>query len=543
MKRFFTLIFAVALLCVLSGVNPAFSQDNELHAIYIEKNQFTTNPFKQSPGIALYDNINISQQEAPQNEPSVAISRTDPNIVVAAWRDFRLGHLEPNVVRRIGYSFSTDGGITWSASQLLPDPNPDHLSQSDPVVVCDMDGNFYISSTSRQPVTYYNREMLLYKSNDNGQTFQLHATAVPGSGIQGEDKEWIFVDPVETNPTYNTLMIAWRSFGPSYGIKFRKSDVGGANWNPTVDVSDWGSGQGANLATGIDGRVIVVWIDYGIYYDISYDGGNTFGSDRLLSGASTSSNNAFPFICVDYSDGPTRGNVYVVWADARQGSDDVWFQRSEDNGETWLGQPIRVNDVTLSHQTWPVVCCDTDGKLVVIYYDEGVAPGLITTKMAYSTDAGNTWTNEILSNMAFQGNAPNSNVRFGDYIEIDAYEGKIIPVWTDDRAGNYDQEIYTAHIDIAISTEELTSGSQLQASISPNPFTGSANLRFTTGEEQKLEISLFNAYGKKLDVIENRYFGKGTHELAFTGNIASGVYYVAFITEGIKRSVIKIVKL
>ena len=100
------------------------------------------------------------------------------------------------MVRRIGYSYSHDGGITWSESQLLPDPMPDHLSQSDPVLTSDAAGNFYLSSTSRQPVVNYNRQMLLYKSTDNGISFQLHAIAVPGSGSQGEDKEWIFCDPV-----------------------------------------------------------------------------------------------------------------------------------------------------------------------------------------------------------------------------------------------------------------------------------------------------------------------------------------------------------
>jgi hypothetical protein len=40
---------------------------------------------------ALFTNINLSGNTAPQNEPSVRISRVNPNIVVAAWRDFRSG--------------------------------------------------------------------------------------------------------------------------------------------------------------------------------------------------------------------------------------------------------------------------------------------------------------------------------------------------------------------------------------------------------------------------------------------------------------------
>src|SRR5947208_725727 len=67
---------------------------------------------------AVFNNVNISNNPAPQNEPSVKISRKNPNLVVAAWRDFRLG-IDPNAVRRVGYSRSTNGGATWSVPALL----------------------------------------------------------------------------------------------------------------------------------------------------------------------------------------------------------------------------------------------------------------------------------------------------------------------------------------------------------------------------------------------------------------------------------------
>ena len=130
MKKYRLIVFITTLI-LLSIPGIIFGQANELHAIFIEKNHFTSNTFKESPGSRDYTNINVSGESSPQNEPSIAISRTNPDIVVAAWRDFRLGYIEPDVVRRIGYSRSTDGGITWSTSQLLPDPTPDHISQRD----------------------------------------------------------------------------------------------------------------------------------------------------------------------------------------------------------------------------------------------------------------------------------------------------------------------------------------------------------------------------------------------------------------------------
>src|SRR5690349_23304497 len=58
----------------------------------------------------VFPNYNLTINGAPQNEPSVRISRVNPNFFVAAWRDFRLGYINPNIERRIGYTYSTNGG-------------------------------------------------------------------------------------------------------------------------------------------------------------------------------------------------------------------------------------------------------------------------------------------------------------------------------------------------------------------------------------------------------------------------------------------------
>jgi hypothetical protein len=399
-----------------------------------------------------------------------------------------------------------------------------------------MDGNFYISSTSRQPVPDYNRQMLLYKSTDNGQTFSLHAVAVPGSGFNGEDKEWIYVDPFPESPSYNNLMIAWRSFGPSYGIKFRKSDVGGANWSSTVDVSDQSSGQGANLTTGVDGRIIVVWYQDGIRYDISYDNGNSFGTDRILSSYSSNINNSWPFICTDNSNTDTHGNIYVVWADSRQNYDDVWFQRSTDGGETWLNQPIRVNGSPGYSQYWPVIRCDSDGRLFVVYYDEGVDPWYMNTMISYSDDAGNTWNHQLLSSESFPGDAPNYNVRFGDYIELDVLQGKIIPVWTDDRAGNYNQEIYTAIVDIYTGLDEVASANALKVVNYPNPFSESINIEITLEEDETISADIFDSYGKHIESLFEGNLSPGSHSFNWKSAVPAGIYHLKVSHSGFTES-------
>ncbi|MBU2651209.1 MAG: T9SS type A sorting domain-containing protein [Bacteroidetes bacterium] len=530
MKRLFTFTVLIMLLTALS----AQESDNELHAFYKERNHTVIpqwNTWNAEYG-SLFDNYNITNEEAPQNEPSVRISRVNPDIIVAAWRDFREGWQSPDIVRRIGYSYSHDGGLTWSESKLLPDPEPNHLSQSDPVVMSDSQGFFYISSTSRQPVTNYNREMLIYRSADNGENFELYSVAVPGSGLQGEDKEWIFVDPVETNPTYDNMFIIWRSFGPSNGIKFRKSADHGLTWSSTVNVSDVSTGQGANVASGVNGEIFAVWLNIGIMFDVSNNGGQSFGQDHMLANLNVNEYYSFPYIAVDYSNLESRGNVYVVWADNRTGTEDIWFQRSEDNGQSWLPNPIRVNDVATNDQYWPMIMCDTNGMIAVIYYDDRTQAGLLGTYLAVSEDEGNTWTNIKLNSAPFFGFTPNSDVRFGDYIGVDMLGGKVIPVWTDDRTFDDNQEIYTAVMDIHTGIPKVTNKPLADIGIYPQPVKDQARIDVTLLETGHVRLEIRDPLGKVVDVINEENLTAGTHSYQWHANrFPPGMYFLTLKTK------------
>ncbi len=130
------------------------------------------------------------------------ISRKNPNRVVAAWRDFRTG-VSP-ALRRVGYSFSTDGGQTWSVSQLTPQIIPGAPLSSDPVVVVDTSGNFYIYTISLNEING-NGELWLFKSTDQGETFnQVYEMA---TGPWFEDKEWGTTDFSPTSPFVNTTVL------------------------------------------------------------------------------------------------------------------------------------------------------------------------------------------------------------------------------------------------------------------------------------------------------------------------------------------------
>ena len=464
MKKF-TMIFLIAIFFLPST---ALSQ-NKRHSIFdspherdetrwLNKFPHSFTPLKvpvHNPVfITDFLNIDISNDPSPQNEPSVKISRINPNRVIAAWRDFRTGVNPP--LRRVGYSLSTDGGQSWSVSQLLPQIIPGALLSSDPVVGVDLSGNFYIYTISLNDNTG-NGELWVFKSTDEGKTFdKVYQMANAPSSF--EDKEWATSDLNSSSPFANNLYCSWTRFYPSTQILLVRSTDEGVTWSSPVTVSDQSAVQGSFPAVGPNGELYVTWLGYNvtdkIMFDKSTDGGVTFGTDIIISNAT---NSWFPHMAVDLSGGPRNGYIYVTWGDDRNGDDDAFLSYSSDGGDTW-SSPMTVNNDPGGEgklQFWPSVAISELGEISIIFYDtrNTVNNNFIEAYIARSTDGGVTFTNELMSTEPSPTSTPNGDVRFGDYIGIDAYGGYVVPIWTDERAGGYDMDIYTAVVNPLLPVE------------------------------------------------------------------------------------------
>lgn len=385
-------------------------------------------------------------------EPSIAISLSNPDVLVAG-----------SILDRVYYS--KDGGKTWTTDDL----ESPHGVWGDPVVISDTNGRFLFFHLSDPDGKNWSSPKILDRIvcqwSDNGGEDWSEGSYMGLNHPKDQDKEWAAVD-LNTNAVYCT----WTQFD-TYGSKdssefsnilFARSDDGGESWSEAIQINELSGNcidddqttEGAVPAVGPNGEIYVAWAyDEKIYFDHSFDGGKTWREHDVtvadqpggwtvnIPGLNRS--NGMPITAADASNGEYSGRVYVCWADLRNGETDmdIWIAHSSDSGNTWT-EPIRVNgDTTHTMQFLPWMTVDPiTGHVHAVYYDRRNHNDAKTdVVVATSTDGGNTWTEQFVNDESF---LPLEFVFFGDYNDIDAYNGRVRPIWTEFRNGKL--QVWTA---------------------------------------------------------------------------------------------------
>ena len=198
--------------------------------------------------------------------------------------------------------------------------------------------------------------------------------------------------------------------------------------------------EGAMAASGLKGEVYVAWAGpKGLYFDKSLDGGVTFGKDKIIAAppggwdidvTGIQRANGMPVTKVDTSNSPHRGTIYVNWVDARNGDHDVFMMASRDGGNRW-SEAVRVNDDRARNGkeqffTWMAVD-PMDGSVNIVFYDRRDLDGTKTgVTLARSIDGGKTFVNNKVNLKPCECN---KGIFFGDYSGIDAYGGRVVPIF------------------------------------------------------------------------------------------------------------------
>ena len=77
----------------------------------------------------------------------------------------------------------------------------------------------------------------------------------------------------------------------------------------------------------------------------------------------------------------------------------------------------------------------------------------------------------------------------------------------------------------------------------PNPFSDILNISFTNPENQEIKISVYDAYGRKVGLIENKTFKSGYHNIEWnSNNLPNGIYFIRIETNNYVKNQ-KIIKI
>ena len=377
-------------------------------------------------------NILISSERG-SCEPSIKIDPSDPEKIVAGIVLDQVAH-------------SNDGGKTWKVDHLYSD----YGVWGDPVIDADDQGRFYYFHLSNPKEGHWIDRIVCQRSDDGGKTWNNGSFAGLNAEKQ-QDKHWSVIDQ-RTGAIY----ITWTEFD-TYGstdptcyskIRFSASYDKAETWSEAITISekygdcidDDETTEGAVPAVGPDGELYVCWANEdGLVFSKSLDKGKTWSKEKVIDPMPGGwamdipgiyRANGMPILKVDLSDSPSRGTLYVNWADQRNGDDDtdIWLKKSTDGGETWTVAQRVNNDPEGRQQFFTWMDIDqSNGKLYFVFYDRRAHADLNTdVYLAYAEPGAKEILNLKISDSPF---IPDPKIFFGDYTNISVVDGVIRPIW------------------------------------------------------------------------------------------------------------------
>jgi hypothetical protein len=426
----------------------------------------------------------------PQEEPSVAVDPSDPDVIAVGANDAcgsRFGDLW------VGYYRSEDGGRTWSRS-LVPgfshDTSEDGVSSpvhkgcngaSDPALAFDREGTLFFGFLCFGVREEQRGSIYVARYEDHGARYA-GTVAVQRSGSTGfEDKPALAVDTSDGDRA-GSIYAAWTDFGTfggrvrfCEGVFFARSTDGGHEFQPAVPISGRVCAHVADVAVGPAGDVHVTFRNpRKIWITSSTDGGETFSRPQVVANFNPFDAGDFLIAARNCGDGPHEclthltfprfdtnpavaadgAGVHVVYsAQDRIGRGRVFVKTSPD-GTAWPEPAVQIHPRGQGHE-WMADVASDGSRLNVVFLDSRDDPAfaprhvpgetadgknsgnVINTYLARSADGGRTWREQRLS---AAGSNPNWEVEdaarvpfYGDYLSVAAVPGRGFAAWPDSR--------------------------------------------------------------------------------------------------------------
>ncbi len=426
---------------------------------------------------------------------SLATSPLDPNFVVGG---YELGGNYCDTHSR--FVASTDGGYTWRGGNFAGQYFGDLELRNDSLVAFDSHGvayyaglaggsnsSGYIVFTSTDGLTWNRPHQIAVASYSDYRDLADFAIDRNSPGSEPYAGSLYFASPYyQAVPPYDL------------GLHLRYSRDNGVTWSSDEPVSDPDTANNyyyrPSVKVASNGIVYVgfteiitgsVYNSPRLYLDKSTDGGQSWGTDQLITGApiypigasdwkyhertlvdsagcSLVRINHNPIIGVS----PSNPNeVYVVWNDGRWDltedlceranaqHSDIAFSRTTDGGATWSA-PVRINDDPQGNgidQWQPTMEVAPDGTIGVTWYDRRYSTDHHMYDLAYSqsTDGGLTWSpNQRVTDQSSDGTQLNDNKGIDD---LGFRRGMVfgsdylLSSWIDTRDGLTQGHLYVDH--------------------------------------------------------------------------------------------------
>jgi hypothetical protein len=497
-------------------------------------------------------NIRIYPSVVTQTEPVIAVSPTDPLLLFASARSINTA----SGFSSEGVYVSTDGGTHWAGSDTCTGPLLANHG-GDPGVMVTTGGRIVLTHIGSVFPGVYS-----HYSTDRGGTWSPATTL---TSQQPEDKGTVAMDMDPGSPYYGHLYAAWVNFVSPFPVLISRSTDEGGSWSvpTTINTPPPRRCSGGSAAVGLDGRLYVVWAgmtptapfleDFAGFASSSNGGTswnvaqNIYDMGGINGTLATKGNirvNGLPQIAVDRSAGIRRGWLYVVTSEKELspagGDPDIILHRSSDGGSTW-STGIRVNHDSFNNgkiQYFPAMDVDQEGTVNIMFCDDrNTAADSAEIMLARSTDGGDTWSEQVISNHRFKPKpiiGGSSNYQ-GDHLALLCVGSKLYALWMDDSSGLY--QIWLAVVTPGSDAPEpgrdpLPMTSELLQNY-PNPFNPTTTIPFRLAHTGHVRLIVYDIRGRELGVLLDEVRAAGTYRVNFPPSgmsPPSGAYIVRMVT-------------
>ncbi len=316
------------------------------------------------------------------------------------------------------------------------------------------------STHPRLSVDPVGRIYALWEEEQNGRSYHIFLNRSVDGGVtwQKEDRRldqdkpagsWSSNSQIRSDGKGH-VYIAWRTKHQdgAKDLLFIASTDFGATFGPKVKLNQERGAFGPEISADRKGHVYVVWPDErdqevpvgkrrfnsNIYFNRSEDFGKTWLAQdlRLNGGPEKGSNPNAPIMrAMPTIHSNERGRVYVIWYDTRGGAAKIYFRASPDYGKTWAEEVVLAKSPGSILSPLRLVA-DAQGHLYVAWVEKRgeATAGEFHVYVIASSDAAKTWSTPI------QLNAVVEQALFPHLAADD--RGHVYVAWHDARHGGRD---------------------------------------------------------------------------------------------------------